>query len=103
MILIAKEQQDQAQKILVNKGFKQQHARIFHYLITEGTLQYHCTVGLEDANEDTMEVNISVMQRPLPGKKGIRLEDVKVVPLDETPASLHEVLSSLEDELEALA
>jgi hypothetical protein len=103
VILIAKEQQEQAQKILLNKGFRQQHARIFHYLITEGTLQYHCTVGLEDAEEDTMEVNISVMQRPLPGKKGIRLEDVKLVPVDETPASLQEVLSSLEDDLEELA
>lgn len=103
MILIPREKHAEAQNILLQKGFQQQHSRIFHYLLPESDVQYHCTLGFEDGDEGTFEVNISLMRRPIAKKqKGIRVEDVQVISVDQAPQQMQDVLADVEEQLEQL-
>lgn len=103
MITFSQSKLHEAQRVLSELGFTQQHQRIFHYFVTEEELVYQCVLGFEEAGEDLFEVNLSVMRRPSSkNKKAIMLEQVRVIDIDEAPTVLQDILQEAENQLESL-
>jgi hypothetical protein len=102
MITFAQSKLPEAQRVLLELGFSQQHSRIFHYRLPEESVVFQCVLGLEEVGAD-YEVSLALMQRPNPkNKKAIALESVRVIEVDEAPEALQEVLQQVESALENL-
>ncbi len=98
-------QLQQAQEILLRHGFSKQHERIFSMDRVEGGRGVQCLVGLDRADDpNQLEINVRCLERPVePGKKGADIARVRVIDVEQAPASIRSAAEAALAALGALA